>query len=393
MNDQQGNPGAENLRPPSTTHDWFSNPLDWRPIDRFILLAGLSLLAPMLFGGCLLAGLLLAPDWLDPAWAKGLLIMYGLHAAGLLWLLVVAFSRRARRADWPLMENFIIASFIATTLVGGYVTGTHFTMGLMLIFMGFNITAALVNHDKIYVAYLVVCAVMAVFAVLDLSGAMQFAPLFVRPPLHQDGAPLIGWFVLQAGLAAILLAITNITFMAIKRWVDRENLYREMSTIDGLTRLTNRRSFIERSQHEFSRAQRSPEAGLACIMIDLDHFKHINDTWGHPAGDAVLVTASAILMKNKRPYDEVGRYGGEEFAILLPGITLAEAMAVAERIRANMAAEVIKVDNQQINVTASFGVSYYPSAYIANLNELLREADKALYMAKQSGRNKVVGAS
>ncbi len=393
MNDRQDRSGTEHSQSLLMTHRWLSNPLDWRPVDRFILLAGLSLLSPILFGAFLVAGLLITPAWLDPAWSRGLLVMYALHAAGLLWLLGMAFMRRARQADWPLMENFIIVSFVATTLVGSYVTGTHFTMGLLLIFLGINITSALANVRKIYAAYLVVCAVMAAFVVLDLSGAAQFAPLFAKSPLRPDGAPLIGWLVLQVTLAAILLMITHITFAAIKRWVDRESLYRDMSTIDGLTRLTSRRSFIERSQNEFSRAQRRPDThGLACIMIDLDHFKRINDTWGHHAGDAVLVAASSILMESKRPYDEVGRYGGEEFAILLPGITFDAAVAVAERIRAGIAAAVIEVDNHQINITASFGVSHYPSADITNLNELLKAADRALYMAKDAGRNRVVAA-
>jgi diguanylate cyclase (GGDEF)-like protein len=124
-------------------------------------------------------------------------------------------------------------------------------------------------------------------------------------------------------------------------------------------------------------------------MVDLDHFKRINDTWGHHAGDQVLVAASAILMESARQYDEVGRYGGEEFAILLPGVALDDAALVAERIREKIAATRVEVDGNSIAMSASFGVACYPSPGIENLNDLLKAADKALYAAKESGRNKV----
>lgn len=164
-----------------------------------------------------------------------------------------------------------------------------------------------------------------------------------------------------------------------------------MSTIDGLTRLTNRSSFIARGQSELSRARRVP-AHVACVMVDLDHFKRINDTWGHHAGDKVLVVASSILMEMARQYDEVGRYGGEEFAILLPNATIDGAAAVAERIREKIATTSVEVDGQKISMTASFGVACYPAPGINDLNDLLKAADKALYEAKESGRNRVVQA-
>jgi diguanylate cyclase len=172
--------------------------------------------------------------------------------------------------------------------------------------------------------------------------------------------------------------------------VERENLYREMSSIDGLTRLTNRRSFIERGQSEIRRAQRAALHNVACVLADLDHFKSINDTWGHHVGDEVLVAASNILMENTREYDEVGRYGGEEFAILMPGLSLAEASAAAERIRDKIAGTPVLVDGQAIHFTASFGVACFPALGVDSLNELLKAADRALYQAKDQGRNRVV---
>ncbi|CBL45335.1 Hypothetical protein HDN1F_17520 [gamma proteobacterium HdN1] len=128
-------------------------------------------------------------------------------------------------------------------------------------------------------------------------------------------------------------------------------------------------------------------------MLDLDHFKHINDTWGHHAGDAVLVAASEIMMANARPYDEVGRYGGEEFAILLPGVTLKIAAGIAERLRKAISDAVVEIDGNRISISASFGVACYPTHAISDLNDLLKAADQALYEAKRGGRNRVILAN
>jgi len=376
-----------------TEFTWLSNPLDWRPIDRFILLASLVMLAPVLLAAILLATVSLAPDYLDPDITRILLILYACHAILLAGFLGLALRRRQHTHDWPALENFIIVSFVITVLASSYATGTHFTEGLLILFLGVNITSALANIHKVRIAYVGVCILMALLAVNDFSGALPPAPLFTHPPLKPDGSPLIGWLAVQVTIAAALLAITNISLTAVGRWVERETLYREMSTIDGLTRLTNRRSFIERGQSEFLRAQRIPASALACVMVDLDHFKRINDTWGHHAGDQVLIAASTIMMEGARQYDEVGRYGGEEFAILLPGLTLEAAAIVAERIREKIAGAKINVDGNPIAITASFGVASFPAPGVVDLNDLLKAADKALYAAKESGRNRVVMVS
>lgn len=368
---------------------WISNPLDWRAIDRLILLASLVMIAPVMLGATLLAAMWLTPRFIDHGVGVWLLAFYVVHAIVLGTYIAVALRRRHESSDWPALENFVVGSFVVNVLVGSFLTGTHFSQGLLLIFLGINITSALVNIHKILTAYFLVCVVMMVFAVIDFTGTVQAAPLFAVAPITPDGAPVTGWLALQVTLGAILLAISRISMAAISRWVEREDLYREMSTIDGLTRLTNRSSFIARGQSELSRARRVP-AHVACVMVDLDHFKRINDTWGHHAGDKVLVVASSILMEMARQYDEVGRYGGEEFAILLPNATIDGAAAVAERIREKIAATSVEVDGQKISMTASFGVACYPAPGIDDLNDLLKAADKALYEAKESGRNRVV---
>lgn len=377
----------------SQAFSWFSNPLDWRPIDRLILLGALVMIAPALFGGSLLATLYLAPNYLQPAFIDPLLGFYAVHALLLSGFLGHALRRRHVHNDWPALENFVIGSFVVNVLVSGYLTGTHFTEGLLLIFLGINITAALANMHKIRIAYFFVCFVMLIFAIIDFTGAFKYAPLFARFPINADGSMAAGWLAIRIEIAFTLIAISLISMAAVQRWVVRENLYKEMSTIDGLTRLTNRRCFIERGHRELSRARRISSGGVSCIMIDLDHFKNINDTWGHHAGDQVLVAAANILLANARQHDEVGRYGGEEFALLLPGTPEAAAVKLAERIREKIASTTVEVDGHSISMSASFGVAYYPAECVDGLNDLLKIADKALYAAKDAGRNRVMAAS
>jgi len=152
-----------------------------------------------------------------------------------------------------------------------------------------------------------------------------------------------------------------------------------LAATDGLTGLLNARTVRERLQIELENAYRAP---LACLIIDLDHFKKINDKHGHPYGDAVLVDFSAILKKAVRRIDVVGRLGGEEFIVILPDTAVDRALMVAERIRTMVKAET--------NVTASIGVAVHPTEELRDGPALLQAADEALYEAKKAGRNRVV---
>lgn len=377
---------------------WFSNPLDWRPIDRFILLGSLTLLAPVLFGGALLVAVLAFPHYLHSTTANLLLLLYALQTLAVGGLLVRALTRRRRQADDPLLENTLIIFFLFTTLGSGYASGTHLSNGLLLLFLGINISSALARIEKIRLGYYSACVVTFLLVLFgDALGFLPHAPLFAQAPFNAQHAPLSGWLLIQAVLAVILLALLAICIAAVRRWVEREATYREMSMIDGLTRLTNRRCLIERGEKELARARRLPHGGpssFGCIMLDLDHFKRINDTYGHQAGDQVLVIASQILQESARRYDEVGRYGGEEFVIFLPSISAEDAERVAERIRERIANTPVTLDDGTvISISASLGVACYPTLGVEHLNGLLKAADEALYQAKEAGRNQVVVAT
>lgn len=159
--------------------------------------------------------------------------------------------------------------------------------------------------------------------------------------------------------------------------------------IDVLTGLLNRRSFDRRLAAEHSRAKRFGKP-YALALLDIDHFKRVNDTHGHPAGDAVLAQLGQVLARQFREVDVVARYGGEEFAVILPEIGSSVAKGVVERVRRAVAATPFALpDGREIGVTVSIGVSCYPNC-AASPEAALSTADQALYLAKQAGRNRVL---
>jgi diguanylate cyclase (GGDEF)-like protein len=163
---------------------------------------------------------------------------------------------------------------------------------------------------------------------------------------------------------------------------------RNLSIRDGLTDLFNHRHTMELLASEYSRAGRYEE-GLTLIMIDIDHFKAVNDEHGHQAGDSVLRSIARLLRDTLRTVDSVGRYGGEEFAAILPHTAYQDGLRTGERIRKAIAGHAFRVGNRELKVTVSVGVASYPSEGIDAPGALVREADKALYRAKEAGRNRV----
>lgn len=154
-----------------------------------------------------------------------------------------------------------------------------------------------------------------------------------------------------------------------------------LARTDYLTKALNRRAFIERLQEEFERTKRTQQ-GFAMILVDIDFFKCVNDEFGHLAGDYVLQKFAECLGNIVRPYDFIGRYGGEEFIICLPDTAIEQAIAVAERMRESVEALEVEYMNSRIKVTGSFGVASYDQNSSDTLDELIERADSAMYMAK-----------
>jgi two-component system cell cycle response regulator len=163
---------------------------------------------------------------------------------------------------------------------------------------------------------------------------------------------------------------------------------KNLSIRDSLTDLFNHRHTFELLAHEFERVGRY-EGALSVVMCDLDHFKRVNDVYGHQAGDAVLKEVARLLRDTVRAVDCLGRYGGEEFLIILPHTGYDEAVQMAERLRKAIQDHVFRAGSQELQVTASLGAASYPSDKVDSPNALIREADQALYRAKEAGRNRV----
>ena len=199
----------------------------------------------------------------------------------------------------------------------------------------------------------------------------------------------------RAGQGRTVLVLRDIT--------ERERMERELrhateslrflANTDGLTGLDNRRRFQERLREEVERAHRY-ERPLALVLLDLDHFKKVNDTWGHPAGDRVLQGTSAALRRVLRDMDVAGRMGGEEFAVLLPETDLSGARALAERLRVEVGrVDHASDDGEAFRVTASLGVTSLDPGAWHDAEVLLKAADEALYQAKNRGRDRVAWRS
>ena len=182
--------------------------------------------------------------------------------------------------------------------------------------------------------------------------------------------PAIAWF-----LVGLLLRVHRV-----------EQEMRSLASYDSLTGLPSRHAFFENANHYVSLAQRE-KSSFSVMIIDLDHFKSINDRYGHPASDAVLKLFADVVNSVARRSDIIGRLGGEEFAIVLPSTNTSEALEFSERLHHAINQAVLKYKHSAIRYTVSIGLSEFDTDSEDNIDDLLARADLALYQAKQSGRN------
>ncbi|MFC1807638.1 diguanylate cyclase [Candidatus Omnitrophota bacterium] len=184
------------------------------------------------------------------------------------------------------------------------------------------------------------------------------------------------------------LAILAYQFAMVLERIRLYELVQELAITDGLTKVFVRRYFMERFHEEIERAQNF-NTHLSLIMLDLDNFKKCNDEYGHLVGDVVLKETSEVLKQNLREIDIIGRYGGEEFSIILPETTKEAAQAVCERLRGAVENSLIKAYDETIKLTVSAGVTAYPDD-TSEPKQLIDKADQMLYRAKSEGKNRVV---
>ena len=238
-----------------------------------------------------------------------------------------------------------------------------------LMYHGRGMKAYAVSHDRLgeYVE-----------KQMDLIRTGEERPLQIR---FANGA------VIQFRCKALPNGSRLLTYGNVSELAREADALERLACADGMTGLNNRRHFLVLAESEWSRFQRYRRP-LALLIMDIDLFKSVNDKYGHDVGDQVIKSVAEILQKHKRSSDIAGRLGGEEFALMLPEATLDSATMAAERLRQLVADQVIAVEGHRIPVTISVGASEC-RVETRGIDELIKEADVALYEAKRSGRNRV----
>jgi diguanylate cyclase (GGDEF)-like protein len=217
----------------------------------------------------------------------------------------------------------------------------------------------------------------------------NYRPITGRAEFMYQNSTFIPIQGLTGEISSICLIIYDVTEQAINK-IELEAANEKLeiiSCIDGLTQLLNRKTWEDQLIKEFDRLKRYQEQ-CSLIIFDVDHFKKVNDSYGYPAGDEVIKRVAEITQKCIRKTDVAGRYGGEEYVILLPHTPLFSAEVLADRIRKKIEAEIVNYEDKSIKLTASFGLSTYEES-LTSATEWINRADKALYHSKVNGRNQL----
>ncbi len=243
------------------------------------------------------------------------------------------------------------------------------------------------------VAVLVYMAINKAFMMMALRGSdppLTSARLLRRDPLYNDLAELcVGALVAYAVATNVFLAPLSLPLVALLQRSLRHEQLLKASRTDAKTGLLNARTWESEAEAEVARAVRARMA-LAVAVLDIDFFKLVNDTYGHLFGDEVLKEIAHCLPEMLREYDSSGRFGGEEFVLLLPHTRAVDAFRIADRVRDHISGLSLRTsDGQSVQVTVSVGVAALDAGSTRELSELLAAADAALYRAKRDGRNQV----
>lgn len=292
-----------------------------------------------------------------------------------------------RRIAPPLLAGLIlagIASYVVVTFLDPAHSASRIVCSQLINsawFMASAITLVVGPKPEERISHLMTAGFFAAVAIAEALRT-GFTFLYGGPLI----TPMSNGMVQSIVLAVKYIGLfgTSLGFILMTKERADSELMRSAAT-DSLTGLLNRRSFDESAQRELHRAERQ-HLQTSVLMLDLDHFKDVNDTYGHPVGDLVLASFSNVLRSSLRPFDVVGRYGGEEFCVLLPGTGIAEAISIAERIRVVASQTPVQTRASTVVYTVSSGVVEAPPGEIS-LDDLVEHADRALYQAKAGGRN------
>lgn len=372
------------------------NPLDWRSAHKSLFV--LAIVWLLVFGYAAWAGIVLSwpfgPESVRvnhvAPYLPWLLLMLGLTT-----LLVLTTWLAGRfNEDSPWHQHFCAQWYTVILIVLAHFTGI-FSLATGVILSGAPVVGFMfLNRSAVFGAMATALVTHVLLSVGATEGMFPYGPM-IGPSLDADGSLDAFWvtslYIFTAPQYAVLVALS---WYILTRWRQREAEVRLLSMTDALTGVANRRAIMALLRREL---EKSRETGLpvSVVMADLDHFKQLNDSRGHQAGDAVLTQAGAVFKQALRQSDHVGRYGGEEFLIVLAGADSHGASLLAERCRVALEALSVEAPDNgaPLTVTASFGLCSNEEAPDMTMEDILRAADEALYLAKDRGRNRLEMAS
>jgi diguanylate cyclase (GGDEF)-like protein len=359
----------------------FGDPMAYSVAERALLASGIMVTGVLLFALMVLwgQGWPYLPPTMDPQ------TMSIVGKLGAFWvvpwtaLILLALWLRTRAPDARLIAYLVSILYAFTIGMFAYLTGPLYAPGWIASIGGGVLGLLLFGRSPTVVA----CIVFLVVVSASIWG--QHAGFLPQLTPHDNPMLAEGWAI-RMGICSFSYAGLTLLLAGyiITRWRDRERKLDIASRTDALTGVTNRRHFMETFERELKRAQRY-KIPLSVVLIDVDHFKKVNDTYGHLVGDEVLRAVARALEKELREHDVLARYGGEEFAILLPNTGSEGAIALANRCRETIAQTAVK----DVQVTASFGAATYPDTQAHRIEDLVGSADAALYQSKSEGRNRV----
>jgi len=365
------------------------SPWQWRDGYKCVFASGLTL--PFVVAWIIRLTLVHANPasgpYMEPEHVGPMLVFVWLQAAGHIAVIAAGLLRRhLERRTWLIhfTVQFWFVCFALTLYAIGPYTSAFAMLLLIFPLLGFIIFGT----RRVAYGIATFAALLVATTVAERFDVIPYAPLFVSATLV-DGRPYTSWILSLGGIPLLGSGFILAVFAyVVHQWRDREERLKELSDTDYLTNVRNRRSFMESAETEFCRARRYGKP-LAIVMIDVDHFKHVNDDHGHGTGDRILQLVAKILAAEVRRHDVIARYGGEEFAFLLAETNQEQARIMAERCRERIEAAQLLVKGTVVRVTASAGIAAYPHEGVTRIEQLIDLADGALYRAKGSGRNRV----
>ncbi|HTM22873.1 MAG TPA: GGDEF domain-containing protein [Kofleriaceae bacterium] len=383
-------PASPGIKPPRSWARPLGDPLAWSAVDKSLLVVAIMLpgIAVLALIGHLFNGWIYVPQAATGERLRALIDRLTLAGAGVwLALLAAGLVLRTRQPGSRVFMWLTVTLYSITVTLFICMSGSFHSPGWILVIGGVVVGLLLFGRAVTLFGLALFVAVFATIQVAGEAGWLGELGVVTRPPAP-IGPEWRWWMARMAASTALFGGATIwLVFYVTGLLREREQRLDHMSKTDALTMVANRRHFLELLDRELARARRY-STPLSCVMIDLDHFKGVNDGHGHLIGDQVLVAVADALRRSIRESDMVARYGGEEFVLLLPSTDLTGARDLAERCRAVIAATQVAGRQGLLSVTASMGVASLPPA--TDMDTLLSAADEALYQAKDGGRDRVV---